>query len=87
MLRLDVDKPSDGKPYSVPTDNPYVGNKAFAPETWAYGFRNPWRIDVDDLTGQVWVGNNGQDLWEQVYFVTKGANTGGAYTREVVPFI
>ncbi|SVA49547.1 uncharacterized protein METZ01_LOCUS102401, partial [marine metagenome] len=86
VLRLDVDKPSDGKPYSVPTDNPYVGNKAFAPETWAYGFRNPWRIDVDDLTGQVWVGNNGQDLWEQVYFVTKGANYGWSVYEGSRPF-
>ena len=46
------------------------------PETWAYGLRNPWRLAVDPKTGHIWVGNNGQDLWEQVYFVRKGDNFG-----------
>jgi hypothetical protein len=46
------------------------------PETWAYGLRNPWRITVDPRTGHVWVAQNGQDLWEQVYFVRKGDNYG-----------
>ena len=46
------------------------------PETWAYGLRNPWRMTVDPKTGHVWVGNNGQDLWEQVYLVRKGDNYG-----------
>jgi uncharacterized repeat protein (TIGR03806 family) len=46
------------------------------PETWAYGLRNPWRLAVDPKTGHLWVGNNGQDLWEQVYFVRKGDNFG-----------
>ncbi len=86
LLRIDVDKPADGKLYSVPADNPFVGQAGFAPETWAYGFRNPWRIDVDEVTGHVWVGNNGQDLWEQVYFVTKGANYGWSVFEGSRPF-
>ena len=86
LLRIDVYKPADGKPYSVPADNPFVGQDGFAPETWAYGLRNPWRIDVDDVTGHVWVGNNGQDLWEQVYFVTKGANYGWSAYEGSRPF-
>jgi mono/diheme cytochrome c family protein len=81
LLRLDVDHPeklADGttRPYSVPKDNPFVGREGIRPETWAYGFRNPWRMTIDPKTGHVWVGNNGQDLWEQVYFVRKGDNFG-----------
>src|SRR4029079_6461232 len=61
---------------SIPPDNPFVGHEGVAPETWAYGLRNPWRIAVDPKTGHIWVGNNGQDLWEQVYSVRKGDNFG-----------
>src|SRR5690606_29472508 len=65
-----------GRAYSVPEDNPFVGTEGVRPETWAYGFRNPWRMTIDQSTGHVWVGNNGQDLWEQIYLVEKGANYG-----------
>ncbi|HEY2412880.1 MAG TPA: PQQ-dependent sugar dehydrogenase [Pirellulaceae bacterium] len=91
VLRIDVDVvgtlgvpseadgtrsvPTTGS-YRIPPDNPFVGVEGAVPETWAYGLRNPWRIAVDPKTGHIWVGNNGQDLWEQVYFVTKGANFG-----------
>lgn len=76
VLRIDVDHPDEGRAYSVPADNPFVGMKDVRPETWAYGFRNPWRIAVDPQNGHVWVGNNGQDLWEQAYLVQRGANYG-----------
>ncbi|MDA1052346.1 MAG: PQQ-dependent sugar dehydrogenase [Planctomycetota bacterium] len=76
VLRIDVDQPSDGQPYSIPPDNPFVNVAGARPETWAYGFRNPWRMSVDPRTGHVWVGNNGQDLWEQIYLVERGANYG-----------
>lgn len=76
VLRIDVDHPSDGKQYGIPRDNPYVGNPLFRPETYAYGLRNPWRITTDAKTGQIWVGNNGQDLWEQVYLVRPKDNYG-----------
>jgi uncharacterized repeat protein (TIGR03806 family) len=76
VLRIDVDHPEGARPYSSPPDNPFVGNPVFRPETWAYGLRNPWRITCDTATGQIWVGNNGQDLWEQAYLVRKGANYG-----------
>ena len=80
VLRIDVDHPADGKAYSVPADNPFVGQKhegtPIRPETWAYGLRNPWRICVDRATGAIWVGNNGQDLWEQAYRLERGANYG-----------
>ena len=76
VLRIDVDHPDPGKTYSVPKDNPFVGVKDARPETWAYGLRNPWRMTVDEKTGALWVGNNGQDLWEQAYRIEKGANYG-----------
>jgi len=76
VLRIDVDRPSEGRQYSVPADNPFVGRKGVCPETWAAGLRNPWRITSDRESGQIWVGNNGQDLWEQVYLIRKGDNYG-----------
>jgi uncharacterized repeat protein (TIGR03806 family) len=76
VLRIDVDHPDPGKAYGVPMDNPFVGVRGVRPETWAYGLRNPWRITVDEKAGHVWVGNNGQDLWEQAYLVRKGENYG-----------
>ena len=91
ILRIDVDHPDehtpdDGRAYSVPADNPFVGREGVRPETWAYGMRNPWRIAVDPTNGQVWVGNNGQDLWEQVYLVERGANYGWSIVEGSHPF-
>ncbi len=86
VLRIDVDHPDEGRAYSVPKDNPFVGQKDVRPETWAYGLRNPWRITVDDNTGHIWVGNNGQDLWEQAYLIEKGANYGWSVVEGSHPF-
>lgn len=86
LLRLDVDHPAEGKTYRVPPDNPFVGQDGIVPETWAYGFRNPWRITCDAKTGHIWVGNNGQDLWEQIYFVRKGDNFGWSVYEGSHPF-
>jgi glucose/arabinose dehydrogenase/mono/diheme cytochrome c family protein len=87
VLRIDVDHPDPGKAYSVPKDNPFVGLEAARPETWAYGMRNPWRMDVDRETGDVWVGNNGQDQVEQVYLVERGANYGWSAAEGSRPFV
>jgi uncharacterized repeat protein (TIGR03806 family) len=76
VLRIDVDHPDEGKAYSVPKDNPFVGKKGFVPEMWAMGLRNPWRMTYDAKTNQLWVGQNGQDLWEQAFLVKKGDNYG-----------
>ena len=86
VLRIDVDHPADGKAYSVPKDNPFVGQKNVAPETWAYGLRNPWRMTTDPKTGHIWVGNNGQDLWEQAFLIQKGANYGWSVYEGSHPF-
>ncbi|WP_406695602.1 PQQ-dependent sugar dehydrogenase [Singulisphaera sp. Ch08] len=76
VLRIDVDHPDPGRNYGVPKDNPFVDRPGARPELWAYGLRNPWRLSYDRESGQLWVGNNGQDLWEQVYLIQKGANYG-----------
>lgn len=95
LLRIDVDHlppPPLGKggqggvQYSVPKDNPFVGMKDVRPETWAFGFRNPWRMTIDEKTGRIWVGQNGQDLWEQAYLVHKGDNFGWSVTEGSHPF-
>ena len=76
VLRLDVDGASDGHTYQVPPDNPFVGMPDIRPETWAYGLRNPWRITSDPVSGQIWVGTNGQDLRESAHLLERGANYG-----------
>jgi uncharacterized repeat protein (TIGR03806 family) len=76
VLRIDVDHPDPGRNYSVPKDNPFVNRPGARPEIWAYGLRNPWRVSFDRESGQLWVGQNGQDLWEQVYLIKKGGNYG-----------
>lgn len=86
VLRIDVDHPDGDQPYSVPADNPFRDLEGARPETWAYGLRNPWRITVDAGTGHVWVGNNGQDLWEQIYLVKKGDNFGWSVYEGSHPF-
>ncbi|MBL9199627.1 MAG: PQQ-dependent sugar dehydrogenase [Opitutaceae bacterium] len=76
IMRINVDRPADGKNYSVPGDNPFVGDARFAPETWTYGMRNPWRLTFDAASGQLWSGENGQDQWEFAHLVQRGANYG-----------
>ena len=64
----------------------FVKDKRFVPETYAYGLRNPWRITCDAKTGHIWVGQNGQDLWEQAFFVRPGENYGWSVTEGSHPF-
>ena len=81
VLRIDVDHPDPGRNYGVPKDNPFVDRPGARAELWAYGLRNPWRLSYDRESGQLWVGQNGQDLWEQVYLIQKGANYGWSLTE------
>ena len=76
LLRMDVDHPADGKHYGIPSDNPFLKTPGARPETWAYGFRNPWRMRMDRATGDLWVGENGQDLWEYARIAKRGENYG-----------
>ena len=86
LLRLDVDHPTADKAYSIPPDNPFINTPGARPEIWAYGFRNPWRMDFDPRQNQLWVAQNGQDLWEQVYLVKKGENYGWSVNEGSHPF-
>jgi glucose/arabinose dehydrogenase len=76
ILRIDVDHPDVGEGYSVPSDNPFVNKPGFRPEIWAYGMREPWRFNFDPLTGDLWEGDVGQDLYEEVNVIRKGENYG-----------
>jgi putative heme-binding domain-containing protein len=76
ILRIDVDHAEGGRPYRIPPDNPFVGRKGIRPEIWAYGLRNPWKMNFDRKTGELWVGDVGWERWELVYRVEKGANFG-----------
>lgn len=67
ILRIDVDT-TDGRPYAVPEDNPFVGRADALPEIWAYGLRNAWRNSFDRLTGDFYIADVGQNLWEEVNF-------------------
>ncbi len=64
ILRIDVSGDSAG--YAIPPSNPFVGDSGFAPEVWAYGLRNPWRFSFDRTTHELWIGDVGQGLWEEV---------------------
>ena len=86
MIRIDVNRPNDNKPYSVPPDNPFVNVPGAKPEIWAIGLRNPWRVTYDKLSDQLWVGNNGQDLWETAHLIRKGENYGWSVTEGSHPF-
>lgn len=86
VIRIDVDHPAPGSAYSVPSDNPFIGFPGARPEVWAYGLRNPWKMDFDEKTGQLWVGANGQDLWETVHLIEKGSNQGWPIYEGSHPF-
>ena len=76
ILRIDVDHKDAGKNYAVPKDNPFVNVKEARPEIWAYGLRNVWRLGFDRQTGDLWVTDVGQDLWEEINVVKRGGNYG-----------
>jgi glucose/arabinose dehydrogenase len=63
LLRLDVDGASG---YTIPANNPFVGDTSAAPEIWAWGLRNPWRYTFDRQSGDLYIGDVGQDKWEEV---------------------
>ncbi|MEJ7739257.1 MAG: PQQ-dependent sugar dehydrogenase [Chitinophagaceae bacterium] len=72
IIRIDVDH---GNPYSIPTDNPFVGKEG-RDEIWCYGMRMPWRISFDEKTGALFCGDVGQNRYEEVNIIEKGKNYG-----------
>jgi putative heme-binding domain-containing protein len=76
ILRLDVDRVEAGRQYGIPPSNPFLNHPEIRPEIWAYGFREPWRFSFDSATGDLWVGDVGQDRVEEVTLVRAGENHG-----------
>ena len=86
VIRIDVDHPAPGQTYAIPKDNPFWHIADAKHELWAYGFRNPWRLSFDRVTGDLWVGDIGQDLWEMIEVVQRGANYGWSVKEGSHPF-
>ena len=85
VLRIDVDQREEGKPYGIPSDNPFVKDDPAVKkhEIYAYGLRNPWRCSVDrgdPITGEnrgcIICGDVGQSLYEEVNIMVNGGNYG-----------
>ncbi|HJW28609.1 MAG TPA: PQQ-dependent sugar dehydrogenase, partial [Saprospiraceae bacterium] len=75
IIRIDIDHKNPPKNYSIPPDNPFV-NQDGLDEIWYYGMRNPWRISFDRYSGDFWIGDVGQDAWEEVDFIPSGTAGG-----------
>ncbi len=74
MLRIDVD---NGSPYAIPPDNPFIEDENTLDEIWAIGLRNPWRFSFDSETGDFWIGDVGQNAFEEIDY--EPANSGGGF--------
>jgi glucose/arabinose dehydrogenase len=73
ILRISP-RPAEGDPYTVPDGNPFADGAVR--EIWDYGLRNPWRFSFDRRTGDLWIGDVGQDSWEEVDFAPAGSTVG-----------
>jgi glucose/arabinose dehydrogenase len=92
ILRIDPDRPAEGKEYGIPADNPFADGSAGAPEVWLYGVRNPWRFSFDAETGDLWIADVGQESIEEIDLLPaadgggKGANLGWNEMEGAHPF-
>ncbi len=88
MLRIDVDRTEDGKPYAIPPTNPFLhhADPEAKPEIWAVGLREPWRFSFDRETGELWVGDVGQNRFEEVTIVRIAENHGWNVYEGFEPF-
>jgi len=80
LLRIDVSQPGvHGLNYSIPADNPFIGDPAARPELWAKGLRNPWHFSFDRLTGDLYIADVGEDTYEEIDFQAAGDPGGENY--------
>jgi glucose/arabinose dehydrogenase len=75
ILRIDVNHRTGSLQYAIPSTNPFVGRTG-ADQIWSYGLRNPWRFSFDRKTGDLWIGDVGQDSWEEIDRAPKSAGAG-----------
>ncbi len=66
VLRIDPSRRQGGRGYAIPAGNPFVGTRGARPEIWLLGLRNPWRITFDRRTGDLWIGDVGQNAREEI---------------------
>lgn len=85
ILRLDVDKRTGSLAYGIPADNPFVKDETVRPEIYALGLRNPWGLSFDAHSGTLWCADVGQDLWEEINIIKRGANYGWSEQEGPVP--
>jgi glucose/arabinose dehydrogenase len=78
ILRIDP-RPSGGRPFGIPADNPFVGRSGAKAAIYAWGLRNPWRFSFDRATGDIAIGDVGQDHVEEVDFRTRGTARGANF--------
>ena len=76
MLRIDVDH---GSTYAIPSTNPFYNSTTTKGEIWALGLRNPWRFSFDRLTGDLWIGDVGQNVYEEIDFQSVNSKGGENY--------
>ncbi len=86
VLRIDVNGKGTDKPYAIPKDNPFVDKEEAAPEIYAYGLRNVWRMAFDRKTGLLYASDVGQNLYEEIDLITSGGNYGWNLREGTHPF-